>query len=130
MNDYNPTDSLVDEYTPYDAMIDKEEPSLYRNEYREASLAFTRILTLAISYILESKDTKAASYGVAFALGISSVTDGKSMREIGRDLNLSHGTISVHAKRFRQITGLPPSLLQQDLDKAETSRNSRNSKLA
>jgi hypothetical protein len=120
--------------SPYNVLIDFREPVDYlepettSNETREAGLAFIRIISLAVAFILESKDKTAAAYGVAFALGLSSITD-RSMREIGRELNLSSGTLSVYAKNFRRVAGLPPSLLQMDLDKADKCRENRNNQL-
>lgn len=116
---YKPFEANIDYTEPVDIL----EPLENKNEYREASLHFLRILTLAIAYILQSKDERAAAIGISFALGISE--EGKSMRQVGLELKLSSGTISHHCKSFRRFAGLPPSLLQQDLDQADQSRQNR-----
>lgn len=116
----------VDWNSPDKILMELETPEKI-NDYRTASLHFMRLMSLAMSYIIESRDTLAAAYGVSYALGLSCAD--KSMRQIGRELNLSSGTISAHSKRFRQLTGLPPSLSQQPLTRAHKSRTTIINKL-
>ena len=116
---YKPYETRIDYTEPVDIL----EPELNENDYREASLHFLRILTLALNFIIDANDPLVASHAVMYALGINS--EGVSMREMGKRLNVSSGTISDHAKKFRRISGLPPSILQQDLSTADKSRQSR-----
>ena len=116
---YKPFEANIDYTEPVDIL----EPLENKNEYREASLHFLRILTLALMFIVESKDPVAAAWGVSFALNLS--PEGKSMRQIGLELNLSSGTVSHAAKSFRRYAGLPVSIYQQDLEQADQSRQNR-----
>lgn len=104
--DHDPREDAIDARTPYDELVDKEEPDINRNEYREASLHFTRIMTLALSFILEGEDSRLRTLGVIYALGLNDLVEGKSMRELGRELGYSSGTISLNAKKFKEFTGL------------------------
>lgn len=97
---------LEDPDTPLDIIMALEEYNTTTNDYREASVKFISIMSLALSFIINSKDTKSASYGVAFAMGLESITGGKSMREIARHINVSSGTISWYAKQFKAYSGL------------------------
>jgi len=119
----SPYDSLIDHKTPVDYL----EPEENENDYRECALKFTRLLSLAISYIVESSDPTVAGWGVAYSLGLPICE--KSMREKGRQLNVSSGTISQHAKTFRRMAGLPPSMMQMDLETSDKYRQQINSKL-
>jgi len=117
----------VDWNSPDKILMEKEEKDLNANEYRNASIHFLRVMSLAMSYIIESRDSLAAAYGVSYALGLNCAD--RSMRQVGRELNLSSGTISAHSKRFRLLTGLPPSLAQQPITRADNSRKAINKKL-
>lgn len=121
---FNYQPEAIDPKEPWE-FIDGEEEDIIDNEYREASLHFLRIMTLCVGYILSSNDTLAATYGVAFTLGLAEVLDGKSMSQICEELQISRATISAHAKNIRLLTGLEPSGLMLDLDKVETYRDSR-----
>lgn len=118
MNFYEPTETRT--------AIDFIEPETIENPYREASLAYFRIISLATSYILEADEPIAAAWGIAFALGLVSVTENRTQREIARELGISHGTISVHSKRFSRICGLPESALMKTAAQVKQSRESRN----
>jgi hypothetical protein len=120
MNYYHPEG--VDETTPIDIL----EPEENENEYREAALHFVRVMSLAIAYALEADCPRTALWGISFALGLSSVTGTKSMREVGREMNLSSGTISNHAKRFQRMADLPESHLMKAPEQVEKLREARN----
>jgi hypothetical protein len=123
MNDYYQPE-CVDYREPWE-FIEGEEEDIIDNEYREASQHFLRIMTLCLGYVLTSNDTLAASYGVAFTLGLAEVLDGKSMSQVCEELQISRATISAHVKNIRLLTGLPPSSLMLDLDKVSKYRESR-----
>src|SRR5690349_14991381 len=80
--------------------IDILEPLDDGNDYRDAGIAYLRIVSLALSHILEADNPQVAALGVAYSLGLISVLGNETMREAARRLNLSHGTISYHAKLF------------------------------
>lgn len=92
------------ETTPFDELVMKEEPDLNKNDYREASILFTRLITLAMQYITTANNPLIASYGVSYALGLA--VDGKSQREIAGIVGCSTGTISVHVQAFKKIANL------------------------
>jgi hypothetical protein len=106
--------------------VDILEPLDDANDYREAGIAYLRIISLAMSHILEADNAQVAALGVAYALGLISVVGNETMREAGRRLNLSSGTISYHAKLFGKKAGLPPSALMKSEEQAEQSREARN----
>jgi hypothetical protein len=123
MNNQHNTYEGVEHRTPIDYLEPEDEE---QNQYREASLAFLRIISLALSFILESEHPQTAAYGVAFALGLTSVLGEKSMRQIGRETGLSSATISNNAKRFSRYADLPPSPLMKSLEQCEQSKENRN----
>lgn len=117
------------EQIDYKTPVDYLEPIADFNEYREAALKYTTIMSLVMSYIISSSDTLAAAYGAAYALGLATVVDGRSMLSVSKEINVSTGTISNHAKNVRLLTGLPPSTLMLDLDKVDLYREARNNSL-
>jgi len=106
--------------------VDIIEPLEETNEYRECALRFLTIISLALTYITEQDDSRVAALGVAFALGLVSVVGNKTMRELGKELNISSGTISFHSKRFSRAAGLPPSALMRDEADVKQARENRN----
>jgi hypothetical protein len=120
------TNDHIDYKTPIDYLEPEEKED---NLYREAATKYLTIMSLTIGYILNSSDTLAAAYGVAYALGLGSVVDGKSMLAVSKEINVSTGTISNHAKNVRLITGLPPSSLMLDLERVDLYREARNQSL-
>lgn len=123
MNNYHKEENIE-----YRTAVDYIEP-LPEDPYREASIHFMRIMNLSLSYIISNKDPLAASYGVAFALSMSEVVDGKSMRDIAKNIHVSPATISNNAKSFRLLAGLPTSTLQCDLETADKYRKAITKKL-
>jgi hypothetical protein len=99
-------DLLVDDRTPLSIIIDMEEYQEKINDYREASLKFISMMSLAMSFILESKDTLSAAYGVCYALNLTQATEGKSMRENARRIGVSSGTISWYKLEFEKYSGI------------------------
>lgn len=116
----------IDNRTPVDFLEPEDETS----EYREASLHFLRLISLAVGYIAESDNPQTAAYGVAYALGLVSIVGNKSQRELARELNLSSGTLSFHAKRFQRMAGLPNSCLLQVEERVTKAREARNKVVA
>ena len=111
--------------------VDIIEPlELPVNDYREAGLRFIGIMGLALEYILEQRDTKLATVGVIYALGLADLVEGKSMRTKSKELGVTCAALSYHAVRARKHLGLPPSLLQQSEDRCETARKVRLNKKA
>ena len=103
---YNPTaehlEMLPDNRDPSTILMEMEEydSNLLAKNYRECAIRFASIMSLAFSFILEASDKTCALYGIAYALHIEKITEGKSMREMGRDLGVSSGTISWYKKQF------------------------------
>lgn len=115
----------------YETEIDYKEPWEYiegeQEEQtidvnREGMLKLLQLFGISISYILASKDTLAAAYGVAFALGLAAAVEGKSMIQLGKELGISSGTISQHAKNVRLMTGLKPSSMMMSLETVNLHR--------
>lgn len=129
MKQYNPAEELIDSKTPFDSLVEKEESEIVANPYRENALAFTRIISLALGFIVTSQDKTLGTLAVIYSLGLTDLVEGRSMRDMARELGYSSGTISLNAKRFRQLAGIPPSLSQQDEQRVETARITRIKKL-
>lgn len=91
---------------PRSILIDKEEESENVNHYREASRRFISVLSLTLSFIQQHKNPQLAILGVGYALGIECITEGKSQREIAREIGVSHYTISWTAKEFKKYANL------------------------
>lgn len=106
-NNRNPADDIIDTKTPYDELVDNEEPNLNQNHYREASRHFYRVITMAMSFILDGgPDMQNRMLGVIYALELFDIVDGKSQREMARELGLSSGTISRNTIAFKRLAGL------------------------
>lgn len=103
----NPAEDVIEYNTPYTLLIDKEE-GINDSDYREASKHFTRIMTLALSFILEGDHNEIQNrlLGVVFALELNDLVDGKSQRELAREIGLSHGTISRNTVAFKKIANI------------------------
>ena len=129
MKQYNPAEELIDSKTPFDSLVEKEESEIVANPYRENALAFTRIISLALGFIVTSQDKTLGTLAVIYSLGLTDLVEGRSMRDMARELGYSSGTPSLNAKRFRQPAGIPPSLSQQDEHRVETARITRIKKL-
>jgi len=122
----------VKEFDTFEQNVDWKEPvdyiepeELNSSDYREAALKFTRVISLSLSYILSQRDTNLALYGVIYALGLSHLVEGKSMRELAEELDVTCASLSQHARDARQYIGLDPSFLQQSLERAQKSREIR-----
>lgn len=105
--DRNKSDDCIDPVTPYDNVVRMEEGDLNRNDYREAAQHFARIMTLALSFILEGgSEMQNRLLGVVYALNLLDLVDGKSQREIARELGISHGTISRNVQAFKNLANI------------------------
>lgn len=122
MDEFSTYDKTVDWQTP----IDNIEPEISTsNQYREAAQIFVRTITLALAYIQSQRDTRLALYGTIYALGLSHLVEGKSMREMAKELDVSCASLSQHARDARHFIGLGPSFLQQPIERAQKSRSIR-----
>ena len=106
--------------------VDILEPLDEANDFREAGIAYLRVISLVLSHVIEADNPQVAALGAAYALGLISVVGNKTMRELGRELNLSSATVSYHAKLVGRMLNLPPSALMKDSEAAEKSREARN----
>jgi hypothetical protein len=96
---------IPDHNTPDKILMEKEEGENI-NLYREASKRFITIMSLALSFILEHKNQKLATIAVGYALGLDSITNGKSQREMARDIGVSSGTISWTSQQFKSYANI------------------------
>jgi hypothetical protein len=87
-------DLLADTKTPIDIIMAMEEFDTSTSDYRECSLKFLTLISLAMAYIISAKDTTSAAYG------------GKSQREIAKEIGVSSGTISWHSVQFKKFAGI------------------------
>jgi hypothetical protein len=114
----------------YDAIepltpIDVLEPLNEENQFRDAGVSYLRVISLTLAHVLEADEPLTAAWGAAYALGLISLTGNTSMRETARELGLSHGTLSYHAKLVGKKLNLPPSILMKDEQASEKSREAR-----
>lgn len=101
----------IEENTPYDLLILKEieqgiEEDYPNNEYREASKIFLRVMRISIDYIIRSKSPKLAAVSVAYALGFFDSMEGKSMRQVAKEMKVSCQAISKRALTLKSIFNL------------------------
>lgn len=96
------TELIIDDSpNPLEELMMKEEPDYYE-DYPTGLLKYIRILSLALLYIKESK-TDVAVYGVIYALGLSHLTEGKSMNQLSQELGMNHSGIHYHKVRFETL---------------------------
>jgi hypothetical protein len=126
MKEFKTFDDNVDWRTPIDYLEPEHETE---NDYREIALKFTKTISLALSYIQSQRDTKLALFGVIFALGLSNLLEGKSMRTIATELDVTVASLSQQSRDARLYMGMEPSALQQPQARADKSRQSRLNKL-
>jgi hypothetical protein len=119
MEDY--FDTNIDTKEPWEYIEGEQEEEII-DINRESMLKLLQVVEIGISYILNASDTLAAAYGVAYALGLGSAVEGRSMLQVSKELGISSGTISQHTKQVRLMTGLPPSSLMLTLEQANNHR--------
>jgi hypothetical protein len=112
----------IDWDDPSEILMAKEEAQTDKDNYREASRHFLRIISLAFSFALEARNPEVALWAVSYSLGLPNCDC--SMREKSRQLGISSGTLSIIAKRFNRISGLGPSLNQHP-KKSKSKKNGK-----
>ena len=95
---------LQDTNTPLSILMERETP-LPQNEYREASLAFMRVIRLAIEFIIMAENPKLAAIGVGYTLRLPNII-GISMRARSKALGISHNTLSYYVQGFKKLLEL------------------------
>ena len=83
----------IDEQTPIDLLEpEKSNPT----ELREAAITYIRSISTILDYINSSKNKTYATLGIIYALGLHNLVEGKSQRQLAKELGISHFTISRH----------------------------------
>lgn len=90
----------------------QDEPEA-ENEYREKALEMIRILSLALYHVLKSRTPSVSAFGIAYALGLTSVLGNERMASRARKLGVNKSAITRAAVKFLEESGLPPSILMQ-----------------
>lgn len=89
----------VDPETPID-VLEPEERKL--TELQKAGRIYTRVITYCLDYIKNSKDPHLACIAISYALGQHQITDGKAQREMARELQIGHSTISNRVVKIQK----------------------------
>lgn len=104
----------------YTASTDFEYPQdevMPDNEFREKALEMIRIMSLALYHVINSRTPNVTAFGVAYALGLTSVLGNERMAQRARKLGVNKSAISRAAMKFLDESGLPPSILMQKTHK-------------
>lgn len=99
-----------------------EEEEADINEFRERALEMIRVMSLAMSFIVSSKTPNVAAFGVAYALGLTSVLGNERMAQRAKKLGVNKSAISRSASQFIAESGLPPSLMMQQCEHVASMR--------
>ena len=99
----------VDTFT-LDELAEEDEPTTATDshEYREASVQFLRVISTAVSFIVESNSPHVAAWSVAYGIGLA-VCEGVSVSDRASSLGVSPQALSKQIKAFQHLASLPPS---------------------
>ena len=100
-------------YTAHTDFEYPEEGQEQENEFRERALEMIRIMSLALYHVINSRTPNVTAFGVAYALGLTSVLGNERMAQRARKLGVHKAAISRAASKFLAESGLPPSLMMQ-----------------
>lgn len=89
---------------PHNLDIEAEENE--PNEYREASMRYLQVITSCLDWVTANDNPRLASYAVAYALGIDTICQGRSMSDLAQDLGCSVAALSKQIKQFRKTINL------------------------
>ena len=77
-------------YTAHTDFEYPEEGQEQENEFRERALEMIRIMSLALYHVINSRTPNVTAFGVAYALGLTSVL-GRSCQKAGRGRKAEEG---------------------------------------
>ena len=100
-------------YTAHTDFEYPEEGQEQENEFRERALEMIRIMSLALYHVINSRTPNVTAFGVAYALGLTSVLGNERMAQRARKLGVHKAAISRAASKFLAESGLPPSLMMR-----------------
>lgn len=108
----------------------EEEPE-EDNEFRERALEMIRVLSLALTHVINSKSPQVTAYGVAYAIGLTSVLGNTKMSDRAQILGVNRSALTRAATKFLAESGLPPSIFMQQIEHApmEKHRKNKNEKI-
>lgn len=99
-----PQQSYYTAHTDFEYPEDEQEQE---NEFRERALEMIRIMSLALYHVINSRTPNVTAFGVAYALGLTSVLGNERMAERARKLGVHKAAISRAASKFLAESGLP-----------------------
>lgn len=114
-----PQQSYYTAHTDFEFPDDEPEQE---NEFRERALEMIRIMSLALYHVINSRTPNVTAFGVAYALGLTSVLGNERMAQRARKLGVNKSAISRAASKFLAESGLPPSLMMQQAEHAAVKR--------
>lgn len=98
---------LVEDKTPLDIIQSMEDyiedVEDDQSIFHDKALTVLKLLSLTLEFIMNAKDKELATLGVAFALGLKNITNGKSTRDWAKRLKISSGTISFYSVQYRKF---------------------------
>lgn len=114
-----PQQSYYTAHTDFEYPEDEQEQE---NEFRERALEMIRVVSLALYHVINSRTPNVTAFGVAYALGLTSVLGNERMAQRARKLGVDRAAISRAASKFLAESGLPPSLMMQQTEHAAIKR--------
>ena len=114
-----PQQSYYTAHTDFEYPEDEREQE---NEFRERAMEMIRVVSLALYHVINSRTPNVTAYGVAYALGLTSVLGNERMAQRARKLGVNKSAISRAASKFLAESGLPPSLMKQQAEHAAVGR--------
>ena len=109
-------------YTAHTDFEYPEEEHEQENEFRERAMEMIRVMSLALYHVINSRTPNVTAFGVAYALGLTSILGNERMAERARKLGVNKSAISRAASKFIAESGLPPSLMMQQAEHAAVGR--------
>lgn len=113
----------------YTASTDFEYPEdepVEDNEFRERALEMIRVLSLALTHVINSKSPQVTAYGVAYAIGLTSVLGNTKMSDRAQILGVNRSALTRAATKFLEESGLPPSIFMQQVEHAPSDQHKKH----
>lgn len=80
-----------------------------KNDYREASLRYLQIITVAMDFITSNSSRAVASYAVSYALGLDSICQGMSVSDRAALLGVTPAALSKQIRIFVDLAQISES---------------------
>lgn len=121
----------IDRGNPLTAVLEDSVPN---KEYRECAEKFLAVIGQVVSFIVAYEHPRFAGYAVACAFGLTPITGGRSMEQIGDELGVDKAAVSKVTKKLQRsfgstIEGIAPMLGQKSPEACKKYAKSRKRNL-